>query len=78
MTLDEIKNLDVKEKIILMNNIWESLESEDVSVESPPWHNDILEKRIEKLKNSKAKIISIDELTAIPTLPICENLRHPC
>ena len=45
MSIDEIKKLDVKDRIILMNDIWESLEAESSQIESPNWHKDILEKR---------------------------------
>jgi putative addiction module component (TIGR02574 family) len=54
MSIDEIKKLDVKDRIILMNDIWESLESQNDKIVSPSWHKDILEKRLEKIKQNKA------------------------
>ncbi len=65
MSIDEIKKLDVKDRIILMNEIWSTLESEDSNIESPNWHKDILEKRIEKIKNNEAKFISLEELKTL-------------
>jgi len=62
MSIDEIKKLDVKDRIILMNDIWESLESHNDEIPSPSWHKDILEKRIEKIKQKKATYISLEEL----------------
>ncbi|MCT7522589.1 MULTISPECIES: addiction module protein [Aliarcobacter] len=62
MSIDEIKKLDVKDRIILMNDIWESLESESSKIESPNWHKDILEERIEKIKNGEANFISLEKL----------------
>ena len=62
MSIDEIKRLNTKEKIILMNDICESLESEDTIVKSPKWHNEILQERVEKINNNKAKYISLEEL----------------
>jgi len=62
MSIDEIKKLDVKERIILMNEIWESFEDENTIIESPQWHHDILQERIEKIKNNEAKFISLEEL----------------
>jgi len=62
MSLDEIKNLDAKEKIILMNTIWESLEKQDDSVQSPQWHEKVLQSRVKKLQSSEAKFISLEEL----------------
>ena len=64
MSIDEIKKLDVKERIILMNDIWASLEGEDTRVESPSWHEDILKDRIKKINNGDAKYITLDELKA--------------
>lgn len=62
MSIDEIKKLDVKDRIILMNDIWESLESQNDKIVSPSWHKDILDKRLEKIKQNKAAYISIEEL----------------
>ena len=62
MSIDEIKELDVKDRIILMNDIWESLESHNDEIESPSWHKDILDKRLEKIKQNKATYISLEEL----------------
>ncbi|MCK9162667.1 MAG: addiction module protein [Arcobacteraceae bacterium] len=33
-----IKRLEPKEKVILMNEIWESLDDEKLHIESPKWH----------------------------------------
>ena len=62
MSIDEIKKLNAKEKIILINDIWESLESENITVESPSWHKEILDERIEKMKNNKLNYVSLEEL----------------
>ncbi len=62
MSIDEIKKLNPKEKIILMNEIWESFEDNNTSADSPHWHKDVLEERISKMKNNEAKYISLNEL----------------
>ncbi len=62
MSIDEIKSLNVKERIILLNTIWESLEAEPSKVESPNWHKEVLKERIEKINTSKATYISLEEL----------------
>ena len=64
MSLDEIKKLDVKERIILMNEIWSTLEEDDIKVESPSWHKEVLDNRLEKLDNNKAEFITLKELKA--------------
>ena len=65
MSIDEIKNLNIKERLILIDTIWETLESESNQVESPEWHKKLLEPRIEKMKNGGAEFISIDDLRKI-------------
>lgn len=62
MSIDEIKNLNVKERIMLINTILESLENDSDKVESPNWHKDILEKRLLKVKTKEATYISLEEL----------------
>ena len=65
MSIDEIKELDIKERIILMNDIWATLENEEQNIESPSWHKDILKERIIKINSDKAKYISLDDLKNI-------------
>jgi len=62
MSIDEIKKLNPKEKIILMNEIWESFEDNNTIIESPIWHKEVLEERISKMKNDEAKYISLEDL----------------
>lgn len=62
MSIDEIKKLDTKEKIILINDIWDSLDKESETIESPAWHKEVLEDRVEKRKKGEAKYISLEDL----------------
>lgn len=62
MSIDDIKKLDIKDRIILMNEIWATLESEDSKLQSPSWHKDVLESRSESINNNEAKYISLEEL----------------
>ena len=62
MSIDEIKKLNPKERIILINDIWESLESENITVESPSWHKQVLDERIKKMENNEARYVSLEEL----------------
>ena len=61
MRIDDIRRLNPKEKIMLINEIWESFEQSD-DIESPSWHKEIIEQRVENMRNNKAKYISLDEL----------------
>ena len=62
MSIDEIKRLNTKEKIILMNSIWESLDNSSDTVNSPAWHQEVLENRLSKIKDNSVKYISLEEL----------------
>ncbi|MGZ5027756.1 MAG: addiction module protein [Methylobacter sp.] len=62
MTITEIKSLPVSERIMLMEEIWESLCDEYEQVESPLWHRDIIDDRLEQLNSKQAKLISLQEL----------------
>jgi putative addiction module component (TIGR02574 family) len=62
VSIYEINQLNVKEKIILMNDIWESLEVENDLIESPSWHKEILDERIKKMKDNKVRYVSLEEL----------------
>ena len=64
MSLEEIRRLNPKEKIMLINEIWESFEQND-TIESPHWHKEVVEQRVEKMKENKAKFISLEELKKI-------------
>ena len=62
MSIDEIKKLNVKDRIILMNEIWETLYTTEDNLDSPSWRKDVLDKRINTIKNNEAKYISLEEL----------------
>jgi putative addiction module component (TIGR02574 family) len=62
MTITEIKTLPVSERIMLMEEIWDSLCDEQEQVESPLWHRDILNDRLEQLNSKQATLISLQEL----------------
>ena len=65
MSIDEMKKLDIKDRIILMNDIWASLETEATKIESPLWHEDILKNRIKKMNNNEVKYLTLEELKNI-------------
>ncbi|HEY8037107.1 MAG TPA: addiction module protein [Methylobacter sp.] len=62
MTITEIKSLPVSERIMLMEEIWDSLYHEHEPIESPLWHRDILNDRLEQLNSKQATLISLQEL----------------
>ncbi len=62
MTIAEIKEMPVNQRIILMEEIWDTLSHEDVEVESPPWHREILDERMELIHSGKAEYLTIEQL----------------
>lgn len=64
MNMADIKKMSTIERLQTMEAIWDSLLYENHEIESPEWHEKILEKRKEKIKSGKAKFISLSELKA--------------
>lgn len=62
MLAAKIKEMPVSERIILMEEIWDTLSHEQKDVESPLWHKDILDERKSMINNGEAEYISIQDL----------------
>jgi putative addiction module component (TIGR02574 family) len=62
MNIADIKKMSTIERLQTMEAIWDSLLYENNEIESPEWHEKILEKRKEKIKSGKAKFVSLSEL----------------
>ncbi|MBN1932884.1 MAG: addiction module protein [Desulfobacterales bacterium] len=62
MNLTDIKKMSTTERLKTMEALWDSLLYENVEIETPEWHEKILEERKAKIKNGKAKFISLSEL----------------
>ena len=59
----EINKMPIKDRIILMEELWNSLRHNDNSeIESPEWHDGVLRDRLQKINAGKAKFITIEEL----------------
>ena len=62
MLTAEIKNMPIKEKIILMEEIWDTLSYDEAKINSPTWHKEVLDERKKLIQNGKTKFVSINEL----------------
>ena len=62
MITPEIKKMSTKDKMILIEEIWDTLRHDEV--DSPSWHESVLDKRRTQVENGEAKFISIDDLKA--------------
>jgi len=60
----EIKKMSIIERLQTMEAIWDSLLHEDTEIESPEWHQDVLDERRKIIEAGNAKLISLDELKA--------------
>jgi putative addiction module component (TIGR02574 family) len=64
MTTAEIKKMSTKDRLILMEEIWDTLRHEENEIESPSWHEGVLDERRKQVESGQAKLVSIDELKA--------------
>ncbi len=62
MLVHEIKAMPVQQRMMLMEEIWDSLCHENQEISSPAWHEEILAQRMALIKTGKAKFISIQAL----------------
>jgi len=61
MTTIAIKNMSVQDKLALMEELWSSFDDKE-SLDSPHWHNDVLEARMQSIKEGTAEYISLESL----------------
>ncbi len=64
INIADIKKMSTIERLQTMEALWDSLLYENGEIESPEWHEKILEKRKAKIISGKAKFISLSELKA--------------
>ncbi len=65
MNIADIKKMSTSERLQAMEALWDSFLYENEEIESPVWHEQILEERKSKIANGKAKFISLEELKAL-------------
>ena len=62
MHITEIKSLPIEQRMLLMEQIWDTLCHENEDIKSPSWHEEIINDRMQLVNSGKAKFISIQEL----------------
>lgn len=62
MTITELKSMPVTERIILMEEIWDTLCHETEEIKSPDWHEGILKSRLELLRTNQAELLTLQDL----------------
>jgi hypothetical protein len=56
--------MSVIERLQAMETLWDSLVDEESEIESPKWHQEILEERKRKIDTGNAEFLSLEELKA--------------
>lgn len=62
MSIDEIKMLDITERIILVEEIWDSIAQEQDSLILSDYEKKVLDKRLSSLKNNPHNLLSWEEI----------------
>ena len=64
MKIDELKKMSTVERLQAMEALWDSMQYENDKIDTPKWHENILEERKRIITNGSAKFISLAELKA--------------
>ena len=64
MSIDEIKMLDITERIILVEEIWDSIAKEQDSLGLSEYEKNILDDRLLSLESNTGNLMSWDEMKA--------------
>ena len=62
--IPEISHLSTPEKILLLEDLWESIASQESEVPVPESHKQELDKRLERHVHSPGKLLSLKQLQA--------------
>jgi len=61
IALEEIHRLPLREKLLLMEAIWEDISREEQSLEVPQWHKEMLDERERLLSEGKAQFVDWED-----------------
>jgi putative addiction module component (TIGR02574 family) len=62
MSIDEIKQLDITERILLVEEIWDSIAKEQDHLGLSEYEKEILDTRLTSLEDEDTTLISWDEI----------------
>ena len=62
MNIAEVKKLSTKERLEVMEVIWESLMNEPEELETPDWHKPILQERKRRIEAGEVGFIPLSDL----------------
>ena len=62
MSIAEIEKMTVQERLMAMEQLWDSLCHEENEPKSPDWHSEVLSERRKLLDSPEAKFLSVEQL----------------
>ena len=62
--IPEIARLTVPEKILLLEDLWDSIAVDESSVPMPPSHREELDRRLAQYEKDPGQLLTLDELRA--------------
>ncbi len=62
--IPEITKLSTPEKILLVEDLWDSITGEELEVPIPESHMEELDRRLTRYKSSLGELLSLEELQA--------------
>jgi putative addiction module component (TIGR02574 family) len=62
--LPEILKLSTPEKILLVEDLWDNISSDDASIPVPESHKAELDKRYKRFQSAPGTLLSLDDLRA--------------
>lgn len=60
----EIEQMDLEERLKMMELLWASLARTPDAVPSPDWHGDVLKDRLAKIERGEGEFLSLEEAQA--------------
>lgn len=64
MNTSDIKKMSRAERLAAIEALWDSLLEDESGIESPDWHQDVLEARRARIESGQAEFISLAKLRA--------------
>ncbi|HSW02265.1 MAG TPA: addiction module protein [Sedimentisphaerales bacterium] len=62
--IPEIARLSVPERILLLEDLWDSIASDESSVPVPQSHRDELDRRLTQYEKDPGRLLTLDDLRA--------------
>jgi hypothetical protein len=59
--LEQIQRMPLREKLLVMEAIWNDISGEEQNLEAPQWHKDTLDERERLVAEGKAQFIDWEE-----------------